>query len=259
VPHFVPGQNAPDSVAGVTTRNLQFSRLFNFRDLGGTRTADGYTVRYGQVYRSDSLHALDEADHELWRDLGIRTVLDLRRPAEIEKWGRVPEWDGVDWRHVHLRHQAWEEIPWRPADIPLAGYLRQRYLAMSTESAPDIAVALSVIADPAAAPVVVHCMAGKDRTGLVCALTLSLLGVPDEDVAQEYALTSPNIDRLRAILKAAKPERTNLDSLPLDTPVAAMRDFLADLRDQHGSVEAYVRAIGVPDGIVPALREHLLD
>jgi len=259
VPHFVPVHDAPDSVAGVTTRNLQFSRLFNFRDLGGARTADGHTVRYGQVYRSDSLHALDEADRELWRDLGVRTVLDLRRPAEIEKWGRVPDWDGVDWRHVHLRHQAWEEIPWRPADIPLARYLRQRYLAMSAESAPDIAVALSVIADPAATPVVVHCMAGKDRTGLICALTLSLLGVPDGDVAQEYALTSPNIARLRATLEAAKPGRTDLDSIPLDTPAVAMRDFLADLRDKHGSVEAYVREIGVPGGVVRALREHLLD
>jgi protein-tyrosine phosphatase len=130
---------------------------------------------------------------------------------------------------------------------------------MSAESAPDIAVALSVIADPDATPVVVHCMAGKDRTGLICALTLSLLGVPDEEVAEEYALTSPNIARLRASLEAARPGRTDLDYIPMDTPAIAMLGMLTDLRDKHGSIEAYVREIGAPDDVVPALRAQLLD
>ena len=78
-------------MGAVTTQEHQFSQLFNFRDLGGARTADGQTVRHGQVYRSDSLHALAEADREVWQRLGIRTVLDLRRPGEIDKYGRVPD------------------------------------------------------------------------------------------------------------------------------------------------------------------------
>jgi protein-tyrosine phosphatase len=249
----------PDSVDRVTTRDLEFNRLFNFRDLGGLRTAAGHTVRHGRIYRSDSLHALGEDDREMWRELGVRTVLDLRRPGEIEKWGRVPDWEGHTWEHVYLRHQPWEEVPWQYERHDLADYLEERYLAMARESGPDIARAMSVIADPAAAPVVVHCMAGKDRTGVICALTLSLLGVPDEEVAAEYALTSPNIARLRATLEAAKPGRTDMNHLPLDTPAVAMRRFLAGLRYRHGSIEGYLRDIGVPDSTGPILREHLLE
>lgn len=241
----------------MTSREYRFSRLFNFRDLGGARTADGHTVRHGQVYRSDSLHGLDDADRDLWRELGIHTVLDLRRPAEVDKYGRVPDWDGVRWEHVYLRHQDWARVPWQ-GRTDLVDYLEERYLAMAGEGAEDIATAMSVIADPAAAPLVVHCMAGKDRTGLLCALTLSLLGVPDEDVAAEYALTSPNMARLRARLEAAQPGRTDLDEHPLDAPAQAMSRTLAGLRAKHGSIENYLRDIGLPDDAGHTLRKHLL-
>ena len=143
--------------------------------------------------------------------------------------------------------------------MPLADYLTERYLSMSEESAPDIAAAMRVVADPEAAPVVVHCMAGKDRTGLICALTLSAVGVPDQDVAEEYALTSPNIVRLRDVLLRAKPGRTDLDLLPLDTPAEAMARLLTGLRERYGSVEGYLRHIGLGDEIVPTLRKHLLE
>jgi protein-tyrosine phosphatase len=246
-------------VAGVTLREHQFSRLFNFRDLGGQRAADGRTVRFGRVYRSDSLHALTEEDREVWDSLGVRTVLDLRRPGEIEKYGRVPDWEGVHWNHVHLRHQAWEDVPWRYEDEPLVDYLVTRYLAMSEESAADIATALAVIADPEQLPVVVHCMAGKDRTGMICAFTLSAVGVPDRDIAEEYALTSPNIVRLRDSLLAAKPERADLDRLPLDTPAEAMRRLLSGLRERHGSIEGYFQHIGLPADFAERMRSHLLE
>jgi protein-tyrosine phosphatase len=246
-------------VGGVTIRDHQFSRLFNFRDLGGQRTADGQSVRFGRVYRSDSLHALTDEDREVWGSLGVRTVLDLRRPREIEKYGRVPEWEGLRWEHVYLRHQPWEEIPWQRGAEPLEDYLTGRYLAMAEESGEDIATALGVVADPDNAPVVVHCMAGKDRTGIICALTLAVLGVPDDDIAEEYALTSPNLQRLREALLASKPGRTDLDLLPLDTPAVAMHRLLAGLRERHGSIEGYLASIGLPDSAAPSMRKHLLE
>ncbi len=116
-----------------------------------------------------------------------------------------------------------------------------------------------MIADPGRAPVVVHCMAGKDRTGVVCALALSLLGVSDEDIAADYAMTETAMRRLTEYLRATDPEAIEGNEHMFDSPGAAMTLFLADLRAEHGSVEKYVRAIGVTAEQVTALRDHLLE
>jgi protein-tyrosine phosphatase len=242
----------------VETRELRFGRVFNFRDLGGYPTRDGRTVRWRRLYRSDSLHALDEPDREPFEALGIRTVLDLRRPYEIERDGRVPDWNGAVWRHLYLEHREWTETPYRRG-ADLVRYLADRYRDLAAESAAGLAGAVGVIADPRAAPVVVHCVAGKDRTGVVCALTLSLLGVSDEDIAAEYALSSANLRRYLDLLLAENPEHYNPNAFPLDTPAEAMHRFLAGLRAEHGSVERYLTGAGLPADRIGSLREHLLE
>jgi protein-tyrosine phosphatase len=239
------------------TRDHRFSRVFNFRDVGGYRGTGDRTVRWGVLYRSDSLHALADPDREAFAALGIRTVLDLRRPAEVERDGRVPDWNGVRWHHLYLRHREWTETPYRPG-TDLARYLADRYRDMAEEGAAGLAEAIDVLADPATAPVVVHCVAGKDRTGVVCALALSLLGVPDEDIAADYALSSSNLQRHLAALLAENPGDVNPDALPLDTPAEAMRLFLAELRAEHGSVERFATHAGLPLGRIGDLRDHLL-
>jgi len=93
---------------------------------------------------------------------------------------------------------------------------------------------------------------------VVCALTLSLLGVPDEDIAADYALTSPNLRRHLALLLAENPGHDNLDEFPLDTPAEAMRLFLAELRAEHGSIERYLAGAGLPPHRIGDLRDHLL-
>jgi protein tyrosine/serine phosphatase len=115
-----------------------------------------------------------------------------------------------------------------------------------------------VIADPGAAPVVVHCMAGKDRTGVVCALALSLLGVSDEDIATDYALTEVSMRSLTEYLRVQAPEAVEGNEHMFDSPREAMLLFLADLRERHGSVEAFVHEIGLSAEQVAAMRNHLL-
>jgi protein tyrosine/serine phosphatase len=242
----------------MTTRDHRFGRVCNFRDLGGYRTGDGREVRWGRLYRSDSLHALTEPDREAFEALGIRTVLDLRRPYEIERDGRVPDWNGIHWHHLYLEHREWTHTPYRHGG-DLVRYLADRYRDMARESASGLAAALGVIADTDAAPVVVHCVAGKDRTGVVCALALALLGVPEEDIAAEYALSGANLRRHLELLLAENPEHFRPDAFPLDTPAEAMRHFLAELRERHGSVEGYLTAAGLPPDRIGRLREHLLD
>ena len=239
-------------------RNLTFSTTFNFRDVGGYAGDQGRTVQWRRLFRSDSLHALDDADTAAFTALGVRTVVDLRRPFEVERHGRVPHLDGLDYRLHTIEHLDWDEVDHGP-DIAHERWLADRYLDFASDGRVGLADTLGVIADADRAPVVVHCMAGKDRTGVVCALTLSLLGVSDDDIAADYALTTVAIEPMTRSLRAKHPDLVDGKAHMFDSPEGAMRIFLADLRARHGSVESYARDIGITDAQLTALRRHLLD
>lgn len=231
-------------------RSVELTNLFNFRDLGGYPTTDGRTVAWRRLYRSDDLSRLTSGDADRFATLGIRTVIDLRRPAEVAEYGRVPEFTGVDYRHVHLIHQLWPSADHADAAERIA-FLIDRYREMSVDAGDGIGAALRLVAEAQAAPTVVHCIAGKDRTGIVSALTLYLLGVDEETIVADYALSEPADNLTRAHI-GKPPSR-----FPASPP-QVMREFLAWLRQTHGSVEAYVKSVGVTDDHVAALRAHLL-
>jgi protein tyrosine/serine phosphatase len=238
-------------------RSLTFSTSYNFHDVGGYAGLDGRTVSWRRLFRADSLHRLKGADLTAFQELGVRTVVDLRRPFEVEQHGRVPHSDGLDYRNLVLEHVDWDSVELSP-DLPHERWLADRYLNFAEDGRAGLAAALGVIADPAAGPVVVHCMAGKDRTGVVCALTLSLLGVSDADIAQDYALTEVAMASLTAYLLETKPELVHDKYHMFDCPQDAMLLFLQDLRERHGSVEEYVREIGLSSEQLASMRGHLL-
>jgi protein tyrosine/serine phosphatase len=238
-------------------RNLTFVSAYNFRDVGGYIGSGGRTVRWRRLFRADSLHRLKGEDWKTFSDLGVRSVIDLRRTFEVEQTGRVPEAEGLRYYNPVLEHIDWKDVP-HPDDVQHDRWLADRYLNFLTDGTAGLAGALHVIADPAAAPVVVHCMAGKDRTGVVCALTLSLLGVSDEDIATDYALTEAAMRSLTEYLRVHNPTAIEGNDHMFDSPRAAMLMFLADLRTLHGSVEKYVREIGVTAEELAAMRESLL-
>jgi protein-tyrosine phosphatase len=239
------------------SRNIPFSKAYNFRDVGGYAGLDGRRVRWRRLFRADSLHRMHDADGKAFTALGIRTVIDLRREFEVEKFGRVPEEHGVDYHNLVIRHVEWDGLE-RPEDSLHPRWLADRYLNFVEDGSEGIAGSLRVIADPAATPVVVHCMAGKDRTGTVCALTLSLLGVSDEDIAADYALTTEAMRPLTEYLMQANPEALRGNEHMFHSPAEAMLMFLDDLRGLHGSVEAYAKDIGITDDELHSLRSHLL-
>jgi protein-tyrosine phosphatase len=239
-------------------RTLSFSSAYNFRDVGGYSGLNGRTVRWRRLFRSDSLHRIGGADAQAWADLGVRTVIDLRRTFEVEEHGRVPESAELTYLNAVLEHVDWADVP-HPEGIQHERWLADRYLNFAEDGRAGLAAALSVIADPAAAPVVVHCMAGKDRTGVVCALTLSLLGVSDADIAADYALTETSMKSLTAYLREHNPAAIEGNDHMFDSPAEAMMLFLADLSALHGSVENFAREIGLTDRQIADMRESLLE
>ncbi|WP_412075256.1 tyrosine-protein phosphatase [Streptomyces xanthophaeus] len=240
------------------TRHVEFQRLHNFRDLGGYRTRDGRTVRWRRLYRSDSLAKLQGQDWEDFLALGVRTVIDLRYPWEIEAKGRIPEAEGIAYANLSVEHRPYDQAEIDPGLDPWR-YLADRYAEVALDGAAELRRALELIAD-GSAPQVFHCASGKDRTGLLAALVLALLGVDEDDIAADFALTELATERLIADWREANPARTLNWPGYGRAPEAVIRLFLAELAATYGSVDAYAAGhLGVDEALLSRLRAQLLD
>lgn len=172
-------------------RHLSFDKLHNFRDLGGYLGEGGRPVRWGLLYRADSLGKLADADLDRFTALGVRTVLDLRYPWEITRGGRVPV--ELDYHNLSVEHRPWDQAAFN-SSAPVARILADQYAEVMSDGVVELADALRVIAT-SDGPTVIHCASGKDRTGLLAMLVLSLVGVTEDDIVADYALTELATDR----------------------------------------------------------------
>lgn len=234
-------------------RFVRFESIFNFRDLGGLSTRDGAKVRSGLVYRSDQFGNASSADIDRVVDgLGLRTVVDLRTPSEIAATASFPDDRGVNVHNLALSHLNWGKFSYRvesgKSPVP---FLTQRYTAMAETGAEAIRDTLDLICT--ATPMVFHCMAGKDRTGIIAGVTLGLLGVSHADIAADYALTAGGLARYYAWREAAG---LSTDEHPMLPEAEAMLGFLTNLESYFGSIEEYAQLIGFTR--IDTLREHLL-
>jgi protein-tyrosine phosphatase len=237
----------------------------NFRDLGGYR-AGSQRLRRGRMFRSDSLSRLSEADvHHLVDELGLVTVVDLRAGHEVETYGHGPLGArGVVVHHLPIADETRADHVERPADAPDPSTmtLDEIYLLMLDRYAERFVRVLRTLAEADAHPLVFHCAAGKDRTGLVAALLLSLLGVDDETIAADYARTAEHIDELLERHRA----QAATGSAPVEVTDAflqaehdVMVRTLAGLRAAYGSPLQYLEAQGLEPESVAALRRALLE
>jgi len=246
----------------VRPRRITLERAFNVRDLGGYAAADHDTVRWGLIYRADGIHRIEGADLARVAGLGIRTVVDLRTRGELADHGRVAtESFAASYRHLPLLEHVWErDLP--AAELDAVDFLAGRYLDMLDQGASSIVTALSIMAEAGRLPLVVHCSAGKDRTGVLAAILLSVLGVSDDDISADYALSRAAMRELAEWVRSERPEsyETRAAQPPafLDAPPLAMRRFLARARSQYGSLTDYVHTIGLADRDVVNLRSVLL-
>ncbi|MDT7573535.1 MAG: protein-tyrosine phosphatase [Actinomycetota bacterium] len=248
----------------MTDRWIELDGAVNVRDLGGLTTADGGTTKPGVLLRSDNLQGLSDKDvRRLLDDYGIRTVLDLRTPTEVRSEGPGPlVAEGV--RHVNLDLiPNWDEEEGSDRIVPHEqreqGDLSHFYLTYLDQMPQSVVDALRVITDDASGPVVVHCAAGKDRTGVVVALALHVAGVDRDEIVADYALTGERIEAIRDRLAASPTYAEDMRTRPLDDmrPHAlSMRHFL-DRLDELGGVGAWLTSHGFGPDEQSALRVRL--
>jgi len=240
-------------------RRIELAGAGNFRDIGGFRCGDGREVLRGHVYRSDALHRLVETDIIKLDGLGIETVFDLRSDEELRKDG-VGEF-AVTRNHVHVPLVAVSLSPFDEAIDWSVMDLRQRYIEMLETGGAAIRTIFSALAQPKAPPVVFHCTGGKDRTGVVAALLLRVLGVDDAQIVADYALSEQYLSELlmryREQLLSSGLDRQAVAYLT-SSPPDRMRYTLGELDRRWGSTADYLTAIGVPGAVVEALRHNLL-
>jgi len=238
----------------------------NFRDVGGYPAGTGY-VRHGLLYRSGMTHAISRNGLRLLREhLGVRTVIDLRSPQEAHHEGTAP---------FHTVGIVRRDIPVIPA-APPAEEPRRRIVAqwsgafdwaasyrrMLDEGHAAFRSVCEILTEPGALPALIHCTAGRDRTGVVIALILSVLGVDDTTIAEDYARSGPYLLRhLHRFARLIEPLGIETEQLAqaLATSEAAMASCLAYLRARYGSPQTYLRDAGVSAERLRRLRTLLLE
>jgi hypothetical protein len=249
-------------------RWLDLGGCDNIRDLGGLPTIDGRTTRYGHLLRSDTLQDLTPADVDRLRDsYRLRTVVDLRAPAEAAREGRGPL--------AHVPVVAYHNLSFLPGEWIMPDDPRfpaivrdldsvdrvEHYLDYLRLAADRVADAIRLLADEGNGPTVFHCAAGKDRTGALAALVLSIVGVGTAAVVADYALTNERLPKVDARL-AGRPSYNHpgnpltLDALRCRPEV--MGSFLERVELTWGGAWSWARAAGVTEAELRALRTRLV-
>ena len=265
----------------------------NVRDVGGLPTVDGRTTRSGVLLRSDNLQDLTPEDvAELVEGRGLTTVVDLRSTGELHLTGPgplkqqglrhvhlslIPEWDGEpDEAEVEraldttvtaeirtavtLTDRALPPLPARPRQADPTD-LAQHYLGYVQDAGPRIADALRVLADPGSGTAVVHCAAGKDRTGVVVALALSLVGVTRDAVVADYVRSAERAELILDRLRATTAYGPGLEGVTVaqTAPVASsMEGFLDAVDREYGGPHGLAMALGVDEETVARLGARLV-
>jgi len=237
-------------------RHLVWPNLLNARDLGGLRSASGETT-WRRVVRADNLNKLALVGVVALVEYGVRTVIDLRDPRELEKFpnplAAAPPL-GVVFANVPLISDAeWEAIkdPGRTAE----GYVLTARLSRT-----NIANAFAALSDATPGGVVIHCHAGKERTGIVAALLLSLAGVSDETVAADWTASDAYLQPLYEewLANERDPAIRAKRSEGFVMHAEHIVDVLTYVRRTHGSIEEYLLAGGVTADQLVRARRRLL-
>jgi protein-tyrosine phosphatase len=251
-------------------RRVFLEGAVNFRDLGGYGTSNGHTVKWGQVFRSDSLNRLTARDQVVLLKTGIRVVCDFRTPSEVNYApDRLPDDSGIEYLHRPVIHGEFDsvkamerikkgDISWLNKDFMVKGYIRN-----IEEFGGIWGKVINRIIEPKSRPLVFHCTGGKDRAGVCAALILLALGVPEETVIHDHGLSNIYIAELvESIYKRFR--EAGIDPKKVSPYFTAPREGIASVLEHigkvYGSVAHYLKVrSGIGDQRLTLLRQELLE
>lgn len=218
-------------------------------------------TRWGTLFRSDTLHELTVADVEELLARGLATVVDLRTSRELDQTGPGPlESESITYRHLSLIAESRGEAEAAPA--PPGEELTERYLWYLEVGRESLVEALSLVAEPTRLPLVFHCAAGKDRTGVLAALILDILGVDHRLIVSDYVLTAERMELILGRYRSDPALAERMARVPpsrFSVEAPTMERFLAELDDRFGGARAWALRAGVAAGALDRLGELLLD
>jgi len=255
------------------TRHFDFDGILNFRDFGGYATACGRRLKPGRLYRSANHHSASDADLRRLRALGLGVIVDLRQPDER---AREPSRRWEDFACQVVENDLLEEHPDFVAQVRSSDLSEAWFFAHSTDfyaRAPyeprhvDLFRRYFRALAETEGAVLVHCAAGKDRTGLVCALTHHVAGVHRDDMLQDYLLTNDETRlaaKMRFVgkwLESIAGRRPSDAALRVAVSVhpAYLERALAVIAERDGSIEGYLKqTLGLDEALRERLHERLL-
>jgi protein tyrosine/serine phosphatase len=245
----------------IDPRFVDLRGAFNFRDLGGLPTADGRHTRRGVMFRSDALHHLEPSDVDRLLELGVMSIVDLRSITEVEMTGRgLLAEESIGWFHMPLSNLG--APGYTPPPALAEGDMGTHYVESLAGRTEQLARVIRHLANPESLPAVFHCTAGKDRTGMVAALVLEIVGVGPQAIVDDYALTDAMMPRI------VERFGEHHDSQGTWVPVAegvfraeakSMQTFLAAVDDGYGGATGWARSAGLEKTTLARLRELLVD
>lgn len=247
------------------SRHLEFDFVHNIRDLGGYRTKNGRSIAWRRLFRSGELLHTTNDEVSLLRDkTGLGAVLDLRSDMEI-KQEKVALISGGGIRYHNVPFITGGGSPGSDGDLfERFTNMGEFYLLLLNDKqfGSRVVKALEIIAGAREYPVLFHCTVGKDRTGVLAAMVLGLLGVSDEDIIEDYHLTTSAMPAFLERMKDVPEAQEMLEKLPAyfwEASRESMKFFLSAIYEAHGSIRGYIEAQDVDSALFDRLEAALLD
>ncbi len=238
-------------------RLIELEGVVNLRDVGGYPAGEGRRTRYGRLLRSASVHGLSEAGKQQLIERGLRHVIDLRHDHETQQSPNTfADSEAVRYVNVSLfAGLAPDRVP-----IGVIPTLTEMYIEILDSSRDQIREAVLPFADEGAG--LVHCTAGKDRTGIIVALLLDLAGVDRETITHDYALTDVYLEPMRDAFRE-HARTAGIDMVQYEHMISCQPDyitaFLDHLTERYGGAEAYLLKAGLSAREVAAIRDNLTE
>ena len=243
-------------------RHFAFEGCFNFRDIGGYPTKEGKKIKKGIYFRTGRQDRMSEKDLAELKNLKISTQIDLRKPEEILDQGKGPlENMGADYINIPIIPDGGsDQLSRLVGDTGISGKRYLGYLEFGPESWLKI---FEILANKDSLPLVLHCTAGKDRTGVSTAFLLSVLGVDRDLIEADYKLTNLDTERQADFIENSGgfPEGVDREAMILaaGVPEDAMKVFLDGVESRWGSVLGYLEEIGITKNQMNVIRDNFLE